>query len=199
MNQKLGAYASAVNLLAVICFAFSMLISSDFGSYFSSIFIAFSFVVMACTFAYFSGENSKVAGFCGMAFGIMYALCNAIVYFIQLSTVKNSVLTDQAADLLDFERFGMIFILDMLGYCLMSISTLFIGLTLEVKTRADRWLKWLLIIHGVFAISCFIIPILGLFGSASQGSEIIGVLILEFWCLYFAPIGILSILHFARK
>ncbi|MDF2512190.1 MAG: putative rane protein [Herbinix sp.] len=199
MNQKIGAYASAVNLLAVTCFAISMLISSDFISYLSSILIAFSFVVMTCAFVYFSGEGAKVSGFCAMAFGIMYALCNSIVYFIQLSTVRNSPLTDQAADLLAFERFGMIFNLDMLGYCLMSISTIFIGITLEVRTRADRWLKWLFIVHGVFAVSCFMIPILGLFGSASQGSEIIGVLILEFWCLYFAPIGFLSFLHFARK
>ena len=199
MNQKIGAYASAVNVIAVIGFAVSMLISSDFGSYLSSLFIAFSFVVMICTFVHFSGEKTGAAGFCAMAFGVMYALCNSIVYFIQLSTVRNSVLTDQAAALLDFRQFGMIFNLDMLGYCFMSISTIFIGITLEVKTRADLWLKWLLIVHGVFAIACFIIPILGLFSAATQGSEIIGVLILEFWCLYFAPIGVLSILHFQRK
>lgn len=199
MNQKIGAYASAINLFAVIGFAISMLISSDLGSYLSSIFIAFSFVIMICSFTHYSGEGSRVASLSAMAFGIMYALCNSIVYFIQLSTVRNSVLTDQAASLLDFQRFGMAFNIDMLGYCLMSISTFFIGLTLETKTPADRWLKWLLIVHGVFAISCFIIPILGLFGSATPGSDMIGVLILEFWCLYFAPIGVLSILHFSRK
>ena len=199
MNKKIGTYASVVNLLAVIGFAISMLIGSNFGSYLSSLFIAFSFVIMICTFAYFSTESSRVAALCAMAFGVMYALCNSIVYFIQLSTVRNTVLTDQATSLLDFQQFGMIFNLDMLGYGLMSISTFFIGFTLVVKTRADRWLKWLLIVHGVFAVSCFIIPILGLFTTASQGSDIIGVLILEFWCLYFAPIGILSVLHFARK
>lgn len=199
MNQKIGVYASAINVIAVIGFAISMLISSNFGSYLSSVFIAFSFVCMICSFVYFSGEKTRVAAYCGMAFGVMYALCNSIVYFVQLSTVRNSALTDQAATLLDFQQFNMMFHLDMLGYCLMSISTILIGFTIEVKVPADRWLKWLLMIHGVFAISCFIIPILGLFGSTTQGNELIGVLILEFWCLYFVPIGVLSMLHFARK
>jgi hypothetical protein len=199
MNQKIGVGASAVNLIAVIGFALAMLISSNFLSYLSSIFIAFSFVGMICAFVYYGEERTRVAAYCAMAFGVMYALCNSIVYFVQLSTVRNSLLTDQAETLLDFNQFGMMFHLDMLGYCLMSISTIFIGFTIEVKSRADRWLKWLLIVHGVFAISCFIIPILGLFGSATQGNELIGVLILEFWCLYFASIGILSMLHFVRK
>ncbi len=199
MNQKIGVGASAVNLMAVIGFALAMLISSNFISYLSSVFIAFGYVGMICSFVYFSGEETKVAGYCAMTFGVMYALCNSIVYFVQLSTVRNSFLTDQAVALLDYSRFGMMFHVDMLGYCFMSISTIFIGFTIKVKSRADRWLKWLLIVHGVFAIGCFIIPILGLFGSATQGSDLIGVLILEFWCLYFTPIGILSMLHFARK
>jgi len=31
-----------------------------------------------------------------------------------------------------------------------------------------------------------------------QGGTWIGTAILEFWCVYFAPIGILSIIHFMR-
>ncbi len=199
MNGKIGVYASVVNLVAVIMFAVSMLAGSLFLSYLSSIFIAFSFVVMICAFAYFSGESSKVAGLCAVAFGTMYAMCNSVVYFTQITTVRNVNLTGQAASLLDFQQFGFMFNLDMLGYCLMAISTFFAGLTVVINSRADRWLKWLLIIHGVFAVSCFIMPMLGLFDANMEGSDWIGTAVLEFWCVYFTPISILSILHFSKK
>lgn len=199
MNQKIGACASAINLFAVISFAISMLVSSDFVSYLSSLFIAFSFVVMICSFAGSGNVATRAAGYCAMAFGVMYALCNSIVYFVQLSTVRNSVLTEQASSLLDFQQFGLFFNLDLLGYCFMSISTLFIAFVIEVVTRIDRWLKYLLMIHGIFAVTCFLVPILGLFNTAAQGSELTGVLVLEFWCLYFIPIGVLSMLHFIQK
>ncbi|HHV12264.1 MAG TPA: hypothetical protein GXX75_18460 [Clostridiales bacterium] len=199
MNKKLGTFAAAVNLLAVIGFAIDMVIGTNFWNYFTSLFIAFSFVIMICTFAHYGGEASRAAGFSAIAFSAMYALCNLTVYFIQLTTVRNSALTNEAMALLDFRQFGLIFNLDMLGYCLMSISTFLIGFTIEVRTRSDRWLKWLLMLHGVFAIGCFIMPMLGLFGPDTQGNDLIGILILEFWCIYFAPIGILSILHFSKK
>jgi hypothetical protein len=199
MNGKIGVYASAINLCAIFMFAISMLLGSLFLSYLSSIFIAFSFVVMICTFAYSSEESSKVAGLCAVAFGTMYAICNSIVYFIQLTTVRNGNLTGQASSLLDFQQFGLMFNLDMLGYCLMALSTFFVGLTVAINSRADRWLKWLLIIHGVFAVSCFIMPMLGLFDANMEGSGWIGTAVLEFWCVYFTPISILSILHFSKK
>ena len=54
MNRKIGVYGSAANLIAVVCFALSMLFGFDYGSYFSSMFIAFSFVLMMCGYAYFA-------------------------------------------------------------------------------------------------------------------------------------------------
>lgn len=199
MNGKIGVYASVVNLIMVVVFAVSMLVGSLFLSYLSSIFIAFSFVVMICAFAYSSEENLKVAGLCAVAFGTMYAICNSIVYFTQLTTVRNGNLIGQTATLLDFQQFGLMFNLDMLGYCLMAVSTFFAGLTVVANTRADKWLKWLLIVHGIFAVSCFIMPMLGLFDANMEGSDWIGTAVLEFWCAYFTPISILSILHFSKK
>lgn len=199
MNKRIGVCASLVNLAAVLGFAVSMLLGSIFTSYLSSILIAFSFVVMMSAFAHYGDERSRTAAIAAVAFGGMYAFCNAAVYFIQLTTVRGGALGEQAAALLDFQRFGMIFNLDMLGYCLMSLSTLFAGLAVQTKSRADKWLKWLLVVHGVFAVSCFIVPFLGLFGAASEGSDWIGTLVLEFWCLYFAPVSVLSALHFSKK
>lgn len=199
MNRKMGMTASFVNVAAVVGFAVCMLAGTLFGSYLTSIFIAFSLVVMLCAFAHYSDESRRVAGWCGIAFGAMYALCNSIVYFTQITTVRMDKLSGQADAMLNFQNYGLMFNYDMLGYCLMAIATFFAGLTVDVKTKADKWLKWLLLIHGIFAISCFIMPLLGLFSADMSGGEWIGTAVLEFWCVYFIPVGILSCLYFKRQ
>ncbi len=40
---------------------------------------------------------------------------------------------------------------------------------------------------------------LGIFSSDMKGPDWIGTAVLEFWCIYFTPIGILSFLHFKKK
>lgn len=51
MNRKLGQLSSIVTLATVLGFALPMMIGSDFGSYLSSMFIAWEFVPMICFFA----------------------------------------------------------------------------------------------------------------------------------------------------
>lgn len=196
MNKKIGMYGSVVNFIAVICFAMSMLFDFDYGSYFSSMFIAFSFVLMMCGYAYFADKESKLAGYVSVAFSVIYTVIILLVYFAQLTTVRLNELTQQAAVLLDFQQCGLMFNYDLLGYAAMSVATFFAGLTITPITKADRWLKHLLMIHGVFFISCLIAPILGLFKANSPAW--VGVAVLEFWCLYFLPISTLSFLHFSN-
>ena len=196
MNKKIGMYSSGVNFIAVICFAVSMLFGFDFGSYFFSMFIAFSFVAMICGYAKFSEKDVKLAGFVSVAFSIIYATIILFVYFAQLTTVRLNDLTHQAAALLDFQQCGLLFNYDLLGYGVMSLAALFAGLTIKSQTKADKWLKYLLMVHGVFFISCLIVPMLGVF-KADQPTWI-GIAVLEFWCLYFCPVSILSFLHFSN-
>jgi len=162
-------------------------------------FIAFSFVPMMSAFCVYSKPERKSAGNTAMIFAGMYAVFILLVYYSQVTTVQIDPLTEQAAALLDFQNFGLMFSYDMLGYCLMAVSTFFAGLTIEVKTTSDKWLKWLLLVHGVFAISCFILPMAGLFTPNMEGAEWIGTAVLTFWCIYFIPVGILSFLHFKNK
>lgn len=199
MNKTIGIIGSVINLCAVAAFALCMLIGSDPGSYLASIFIAFGFVMMVAAFSAYSHKTHRAAAFAGIIFGGMYALMILLVYFTQLTTVANEALTDQARTLLDYQTFSLLFNVDLLGYGMMALSTFFIGLTLVAQNRADKALKTLLLIHGVFAVTCFIIPMLGIFQQDMAGGDLIGVLVLEFWCLFFIPIGILSIRHFAKK
>ena len=58
-------------------------------------------------------------------------------------------------------------------------ATFFIGITINVKSRADKWLKGLLMVHGVFFISSFFVPMFGVFNRDMYGADWIGTLILE--------------------
>jgi putative Mn2+ efflux pump MntP len=65
--------------------------------------------------------------------------------------------------------------------------------------KSDKWLKALLMVNGVFFVTCFAMPLLGLFTEDMKGANWIGTAVLEFWCMYFIPVGILSFIHFKRK
>lgn len=198
MNRRISKIASLLNVISVTGFAGSMLIGNNFLNYFFSIFIAFSFVVIMAAYAFYSGKETRLAGMAAMGFAVLYATLISLIYFAQMTTVQTGGLTSQAASLLDFQQFGLFFNYDMLGYALMALATFFAGLTVVVKSKADKWLKALLLIHGVFFISCFILPMLGLFTPGMAGGEWIGTAVLEFWCVYFIPVGILSFFHFSR-
>lgn len=198
MNKKISMIASLVNVIAIISFALSMLLGINFGSYLSSIFIAFSFLPMICAYAFYSDKEKRLAGIIAVGFAAIYATFISLVYFAQMTTVRTGGLTTQANSLLDFQQFGLFFNYDIFGYSLMALSTFFAGLAVSVKSKADKWLKALLLIHGVFFITCFILPMLGLFTTDMVGAEWIGTAVLEFWCAYFTPISLLSFWHFSK-
>lgn len=200
MNRKLGMISAAVTLVGVVGFALCMIIGSMFGNYLTSMFIAWGFVPLICSFAAYGKEDVKALGKTAIAFASVYAVLIMLVYFAQLTTVRLSLLNAQAAQLIDYGKFGLMFNYDLLGYAFMALATVFIAFTVEVKTKGDRWLKAILLIHGVFAITCVAMPILGVFsGNGSGDSTWVGTAVLEFWCAYFIPVCILSFLHFRRK
>ena len=170
MNRKIGMVSSIVSICAVAGFAICMPFVFMFGNYITSMFIAFSFVPMICAFAAQGKPETKTAGNTAMIFAGMYATVILVVYFTQVTTVRLYALNEQAKSLIDFQTFGLFFNYDLLGYCLMAISTFFAGMTINIKTKPDRALKYLLMIHGVFAIGCFIMPMLGVFSRDMQGA-----------------------------
>ena len=49
---------------------------------------------------------------------------------------------------------------------------------------------------GVFFISCFVMPMTGMFTGMAESKGNGGSLALLFWCAYFFPIGVLAWKHF---
>ena len=154
---------------------------------------------MAAGFCNESDDGHRVAANIGLVFAAIYAVLIFLVYFAQTTAVRLGDLSEQAMAILDFKRGGLLFSYDLLGYGMMALSTFFIGLTIKADNRADKWLKYLMIIHGIFFFGCFIMPMTDAFsGMADGGTSAASVAALEFWCAYFLPIGILSFRHFSR-
>ena len=199
MNKKIGMIGSAINVFTVLAFAICMLINFSFGSYFVCIILALSFVIMISAFETECKAECKAAGKAALVFSAIYATLIVIVYYTQCTSVINDNLGESAMKILAYKYMGLMFNLDMLGYGIMALATFFIGLTINAETKADKALKALLLIHGVFFLSCFLMPMTGIFANSDGSTSNGGVIALEIWCLYFLPIGILSFLHFKRS
>ena len=200
LNKMIPKAGSAVVTVTVFLFAIFQIINYSMGSFFVCLLLPIGFIMMTAGLHNECETNRKVTATIGMSFATVYCMLIMLVYFAQLTTVKNEQLTEQAAKLIDFSKFGLIFNYDLLGYGIMALSTFFTGLSMKAKNKADKWLKILMMIHGMFFLSCTFIPMTGMFSKmSSDGSRIGGRLALVAWCIYFLPIGILSFLHFRNR
>ncbi len=200
MNRLLPKIGAAIVSVSVSLFAVFLIMDNSFGSYFVCMFLPLGYIMLSAGFCHESAGEDKVAASIGMVLSAVYAVLIFIVYFAQTTSVRLEELSEQAIRILDFRRGGLIFNYDLLGYGIMALSTFFMGLTIKGKNKRDCWLKYLMMIHGVFFIGCFLMPMTGIFGSMSDGGTSTGgVIALVFWCIYFLPIGILSFLHFGRE
>ena len=199
MNRLLSKLGSLTVSAAVLVFAVFLLLDFSFWSYFVCMLLPIGYIMMAAGFCSESDDGHRVAANIGLVFAAIYAVLIFLVYFAQTTAVRLGNLGEQAMAILDFKRGGLLFSYDLLGYGMMALSTFFIGLTIKADNRADKWLKYLMIIHGIFFFGCFIMPMTDAFsGMADGGTSAASVAALEFWCAYFLPIGILSFRHFSR-
>ena len=197
MNRLISKIGAAIVTVTVFLFAICLAVDFSFGSYFVCMFLPLGYIMTAAGLRNESNADRRVAADVGMVFSAVYAVLILLVYFAQTTTVRLESLNGQAQSILDFKRGGLIFNYDLLGYGMMALSTFFIGLSMKAEGKADKWLKTLLMIHGVFFVGCFIMPMTGMFSSMADGETSNGgVIALICWCAYFLPIGVLAYRHF---
>lgn len=205
MNRTVGKIGAAVTGIAVLAFALSMIVGlfikgSTFASCFSSIFIAIGFIPFMCSiFAINNKDDTKAVGFTGMAFAAIYGVIIFLVYYSECTTVRmNSYLSKEALSIISYGYIGSLFFnYDLLGYAFMALSTFLIAFTVKPENKTDRILRLMLWIHGIFFISCLIVPMFPVF--KADTSSITGIILLETWCLYFLPVCILGFKYFQKN
>ena len=198
MTRTLGLWSAAIVTAAVVVFAMAMLAGQDYASWGACLVLSWAYLVLACALAAAADENSKATAQIGVAFATLYSGFATTVYFVQLTIVARQSAAPEILKVLTFRDLGsLMFNLDLLGYGMMAVSTFFIGLSMVAVGKADRWLKILLMLHGVFAPACVAMPILNIFGSMPlQSGNNAGTAALFAWCIYFTPIGVLAFMHF---
>ena len=197
MNRTIPRIGAAVVTVTVFLFAVCMIADFSFGSYLVCMVLPLGYVMMAAGFQYESCESRRVPANIGVSFGVIYAVLILLVYFAQMTSVRLEELNEQAVRILDFQRGGLLFNYDLLGYGMMALSTFFIGLSMDPDSQMDKWLKYLMMVHGVFFISCFVMPMTGMFAGMASGEDGNGGMIaLLGWCAYFLPVGVLAYKHF---
>lgn len=200
MNKLISKIGAAIVTITVFLFAVFLIVDIPFGYYLVCMFLPIGYIIMAAGFHNESSEEQRVSATIGMIFSAIYAVLIFLVYFAQTTTVRLEDLNEQATKILNYSKGGLLFNYDLLGYGMMALSTFFIGITIKAESKSDKWLKYLMMIHGVFFISCFIMPMTGIFTSMANGDNGSGgTLALLFWCVYFFPIGILSYKHFGKE
>ena len=200
MNRTVSMTGAALVTVTVFLFAVFLLLDIPFGFYLVCMFLPVGYIMMAAGLHHESGSDRKVAANTGLVLAGVYAVLVLLVYFAQTTTVRTDTLNDQASRILNFRRGGLIFNYDLLGYGMMALSTFFTGLSMKAETKADRWLRRLLIIHGAFFPGCFLMPMTGMFASMADGKGGNGGYIaLLLWCLFFLPVGALAFRHFRLR
>lgn len=196
MNRTIAKIGAGIVSATVLLFAVCLSVDFAFGAYVVCMILPIGYGMMAAGFLHESAADRRVAAQVGMLFAAVYAVLVLLVYFAQ-TTLRFDGMSAQAVQLLDFQRGGLLFNYDLLGYGMMALSTFFIGLSVKPANCADKWLKAMLMIHGLFFFSCFLLPMTGLCSGMADGASRGGTWALLCWCLYFLPIGLLAFRHFS--
>lgn len=130
MNEKLGFYSAILAALTTSIFAISMLFKNDLLAFGISIGISWSYLALTCAFSASTRPERKTFSYAGIAFASVYAAYINLVYDTQLTTVNQQAASVDILQILKYEPGSWTCNVDLLGYAMMAISTLFVGLTI---------------------------------------------------------------------
>ena len=115
-----------------------------------SLLLGISFVVLMVSVHYVAEASARIWSHVAIAFASIYATLISIVYYVQLAFVIPRLASGKAAgiELLLFEPFdSFLYAVDVYGYSLMSLSTLFAAPVFG-GGGLERWIRIALIANG---------------------------------------------------
>lgn len=205
MNHlRIGKAGAFLTGLSVFVFAVSLaagfFADTLFACCFSSMFIALGFVpFMAALNAANDTREKHACAMTAMCFAAVYVVLVFLVYYAQCTTLRlHDGWSEETLSIIHYGHTGSLFFnYDLLGYAFMSLSTFLTGMNLPAAERTCRTLRTLLILHGVFFVSCLLVPLFPIF-QPGTGSAV-GSILLLVWCAYFFPICILGYRYLSRS
>ena len=123
LNKTIAKVGSGIVTVTVFLFALFLIINYSMGSFFVCLILPLGFIMMTAGLYNECENDRKVAANIGLVLSAVYCTFIMLVYFAQLTTVNNEHLTEQAANLLEMGKCGLIFNYDLLGYGIMALST----------------------------------------------------------------------------
>ena len=198
MDKKITLIGLMITLVTTFLFALFLLIDFKIGYFFVCIILAIGYIMMTAGLTS-NVEKDKSLKSLALGFGAIYAVLIFIVYFTQVTVVNKGNASAEVLEILDYSNMNLMFYLDLLGYGIMALSTLFLGLTIKADDRMTKIFKILLIVHGLFFLPCLIMPMTPLMDKKEGSSSNGGVIALEFWCLYFMVLCVFGIIGLIRK
>lgn len=115
-----------------------------------SLLLGVSFVVLTVSIHYYTETSARIWSHLAVVFASMYATLISIVYYVQLAFVIPRLARGDAEriQLLIFEPFdSFLYAVDVFGYGLMSLSTLFAAVVFRTQ-GIERWIRYALIANG---------------------------------------------------
>jgi hypothetical protein len=115
-----------------------------------SLLLSVAFVALTVAVHHYARPSARVWTHLAVAFASMYATLVGMVYYVQLAFVMPRLSRGDTADigLLIFEPFdSFLYAVDVFGYSLMSLSTLFAAPAFAGQ-GIERWIRWSLVANG---------------------------------------------------
>jgi hypothetical protein len=115
-----------------------------------SLLLGVAFVVLTVSIHYYAEGSARIWSHLGVVFASMYGTLISIVYYVQLAFVIPRLQRGETEgiQILMFEPFdSFLYAVDVFGYTLMSLSTLFAAAVFKPQ-RIERWIRYALIANG---------------------------------------------------
>jgi len=130
----------------------------DYGVWIPGFLIAPILVVLIACIHFQAPANKKIFSQIGLSFALIYAGIITADYFIQLTVILPSILSNETEGLALFSMYnphGLLVALESLGYLMMNTALLFIAAVFAGRSRVERAIRWLFVIGFVLAVGSF--------------------------------------------
>lgn len=113
------------------------------------------FVIMLCCIDVYTSQDKKVLSKISLCFGVIFAVLSSINYFVQFTSVRQSVLKGQLEGLDQFVQWNpssAFYSINLLGWTLfLGLSTLFLAGVFSEEKRG-KWIGRLFILNGITCV-----------------------------------------------